>query len=77
VHALGSFRCWNNNDHGKARLTIYDVATHKYIGSSGWVDCDWAFSFAQTTSYRSGEGLRLVLEAEGNAHTTYVSAYQA
>ncbi|MTD57181.1 hypothetical protein [Amycolatopsis pithecellobii] len=70
---VGGFRCWNNGDGGKARLRIYNVETHQWIGDSGYQDCNYRYKYVSADKYRPGQGLRFVLQAQGNAHTTRVA----
>ncbi|MEU9125099.1 hypothetical protein AB0C96_35580 [Streptomyces sp. NPDC048506] len=70
----GAFRCWNNNDHGAARLRIYNVETHRWIADSGYLDCNYVQKYVSADKYRPGQGLRFVLDARGKAHTTEIAA---
>ncbi|MGW5611347.1 hypothetical protein ACWEWI_35815 [Streptomyces sp. NPDC003753] len=78
ARVIGAFRCWNGGDHSKARLRIYNVETHKWIGDSGAQPCDWTTNYVQNVGgYRDGQPLRFVLTSVGKAHTTEVGAFGA
>lgn len=72
---IAVWKCWNNHDGGKARVRIYNVETRKFIeGSSKYQKCNNKIKSVTGDSYKSGQGLRFVLQASGKAHTTLVGA---